>query len=57
VEKTAFHSTVTNLAELRERAQRAIDETIVLIGDYQFLRAWWRMRPTGRVTPSSMLDD
>ena len=57
MEKTAFHSTVTNLAELRERAQRAIDETIVLIGDYQFLRAWWRMRPSGRVTPSSMLDD
>jgi hypothetical protein len=57
VEKTAFHSTVTNLVELRERAQRAINETIVLIGDYQFLRAWWRMRPSGRVTPSPLLDD
>ena len=57
MEKTAFHSTVTNLVELRERAQRAIDENIVLIADYKFLRALFRMRPMDRVRPSPMLDD
>ena len=57
MEKTAFHSTCSELVKLRERAQREIDETVVLIGDYQFLQAWWRMRPRARVIPSSMLDD
>jgi len=45
VKETAFCSTDSELAELRERAQRAIDENIVLIADYKFLRAWFRMRP------------
>ena len=57
MEKTISHSTYSELAELRARAQRAIDETIVLIGDFRFLRAWWRMRPSDVVTPSPMLDE
>ena len=57
MEKAIFHSTYSELAELRERAQRAIDETVVLIADYEFLRAWWRMRPSAGVRLSPMLDD
>ena len=57
MKETPFYSTYSELEELRERAQRAIDETIVLIGDFRFLRAWWRMRPSDVVTPSPMLDE
>jgi len=57
VERPSLDSTYSELAELRERAQRAIDETIVLIADFQFLRAWWRMRPSAGVIPCPMLDD
>ena len=57
MKETAFCLTDSELAELRERAQRAIDENIVLIADYKFLRALFRMRPMDRVRPSPMLDD
>ena len=57
MKETASCSTDSELAELRERAQRAIDENIVLIADYKFLRALFRTRPMDRVRPSPMLDD
>ena len=57
MKETPFYSTYSELEELRERAQRAIDETIVLIADFKFLQAWWRMRPSAGVRLSPMLDD
>ena len=57
MKETPFYSTYSELEELRERAQRAIDETIVVIADYRFLHAWIRMRPSDGVRPSPMLDD
>ena len=57
MKETPFYSTYSELEELRERAQRAIDETIVLIADFKFLQVWIRMRPIAGVIPAPMLDD
>jgi hypothetical protein len=57
VEKTVIID--SELAELRDRAQRAIDDARILVKDFQFLCAWRRMRPKAghRLNPSTMLGD
>jgi hypothetical protein len=45
------------LAELFDRAQRAIDEAHSLAADRNFISWWCGMRSQSRKPPSSMLDD
>jgi hypothetical protein len=45
------------LAELYERAHRAIDEARTLTADYEFIRWWRRAPPRDNVRVSRLLPD
>jgi hypothetical protein len=55
-EKPAITSLYAELAELYERAHRAMAEAQQLSADLRFIRSWKRMRPRSGVRPSPLLE-
>jgi len=57
VKETAPLLTPADFAQLRERAQRAREEACRLSDEYQFIVAWYQMRPHSKVRPVPILDE
>jgi hypothetical protein len=55
-EKPAAVSLDVELAQLYERARRAVNEANQLTADLRFIRWWKQMRPRPGVSPAPLLE-